>query len=163
MAKFKVGDRVVWVFGDNRDTGTIVNQDHEGSSWWMVKWDSNGNNSIAYEENLYLLEKDNIPWYETEEGKQWLSEQMDVEECFNKSQDSITCNPTYSIGQRFKVFYREERYWDCILAQVAPLEVCLIDIDSGNRMRDPFSVGDTNNVTIKEMKEISYGLEFVLT
>lgn len=162
MAKFKVGDRVLWVFGEDSDTGTIVSQSREHSSLWLIRWDSNGRTLGASEENLSLIEEKNIPWYETEEGKQWLSEQMDVEEAFNKSQDSITCNPVYSIGQRFKVFYEEGRYWDCILAQVFPFEVCLIDINSGNRIEDPLAVGDAFGVTTKEMKEISCGLEFVL-
>lgn len=115
MAKFKVGDRVMWVFGKYSDTGTVVNQSCENPFLWRVRWDSDSDTATASEENLSLLEESNTPWYETEEGKQWLSEQMDVEESFNKSQDSITCSttcsvPTYSIGQRFKVFYGEERY-----------------------------------------------------
>lgn len=167
MAKFKVGDRVMWVFEGDRDTGVVVRQSCEVPSCWLIKWDSDGRTVPAFEENLSLLEERNTPWYETEEGKQWLSEQMDVEEAFNKPQDSITCStkcsdPTYSIGQRFKVFYEEGRYWDCILAQVFPFEVCLIDINSGNRIEDPIRVKDIWNITTQEMKEMSIGCEVVL-
>lgn len=162
MAKFKVGDRVLWVFEGYRDTGTIVNQSCEHPSLWWVRWDLDSDTTTALEENLSLLEERNTPWYETEEGKQWLSEQMDVEEAFNKFQDNITCSPTYSVGQRFKVFYEEGRYWDCILAQVFPFEVCLIDINSGNRIEDPIRVKNLWNITSEEMEEISDGLEFVL-
>lgn len=162
MAKFKVGDKVMWVFGKGRDTGVIVRQEYKVPSCWLIKWDSDGSTVPAFEENLSLLEERNTPWYETEEGKQWLSEQMDVEECFNKFQDSITCSPTYSVGQWFKVFYKEDSYWDCILAQVTPFEVCLIDINSGNRIEDPFRVKDTRSITTEEMGVISCGLEFVL-
>lgn len=163
MAKFKVGDRVLWVFGEGSDTGTIIKKNCEHSSLWLIRWDSNGRVLPASEENLSLLKERNTPWYETEEGKQWLSEQMDVEEAFNKSQeDTAHSVPTYSIGQRFKVFYEEGRYWDCILAQVFPFEVCLIDINSGNRIEDPIRVKDIWNITTQEMKEMSIGCEVVL-
>lgn len=162
MAKFKVGDRVLWVFGEHRDTGTIVSQSCECPPLWKVRWDSDGSIMSTSEENLSPLEERGTPWYETEEGKQWLSEQMDVEEAFNKFQDNITCSPTYSVGQRFKVFYEEGRYWDCILAQVFPFEVCLIDINSGNRIEDPIRVKDLWNITTQEMKEMSIGCEVVL-
>lgn len=158
MAKFKVGDKVMWVFGKSSDTGVIVRQGYKVPSFWLIKWDSDGSTVPAFEENLSLLEERNTPWYETEEGKQWLSEQMDVEEAFNKSQDNIT----YSIGQRFKVFYEEGCYWDCILAQVGADVVCLIDLESGNRIYEPVHVFDSYKITEDEMKMIAGDCSFHL-
>ena len=161
MAKFKVGDRVLWVFGKDSDTGTIVSQSCENPFLWSIRWDSTGRIMAASEENLSLLEERNAPWYETEEGKQWLSEQMDVEESFNKSQDSITCNPTYSVGQWFLVTCYCMEY-KCILAQVGADVVCLINLESGNRINEPVHVIDSLKITEDEMKMIAEDCSFHL-
>ena len=155
MAKFKVGDRVLWVFGKDSDTGTIIKKNCEHSSLWLIRWDSNDRVLLASEENLSLQEERNTPWYETEEGKQWLSEQMDVEEAFNKSQEKKE-EKTYHTGQRFLVTLSSGAVeWYCLLAQVESNVVCLIDFESGNRVNEPIYVIDSRKIAEAEMKMIA--------
>lgn len=55
------------------------------------------------------------------------------------------------IGQRY--IHRPDGV-ECILAQVAPNRVCLIQLTDGNRWLEPVIVGDVNNIHPLEWAQI---------
>lgn len=163
MSKFKVGDKVRVVRADDTDTysagdvGKVVNANFPRVL--RVEFENNLS-EYAVEEQLELVSEDIQNWWETPEGIEWLSTQQDVEEQFLKSQEKRE-ERTYQAGQRFLVTCYDTEY-NCILAQVSPGEVCLINLESGNRINEPVRVFDAQKITEDEMKMISEGCSFQL-
>lgn len=161
MAKFKVGDRVRVVYVVDTDTysvgdvGKVV--DANFPRVLRVEFENNLF-EYAVEEQLELIPEENKNWWETPEGIEWLSTQQDVEEQFLKSQEKRE-ERTYQVGQRFLVtcYYTE---YNCILAQVSPNNVCLINLESGNRINEPVRVFDSRKITEDEMKIIAKDCSF---
>lgn len=60
--------------------------------------------------------------------------------------------PTYRIGQRFLVAGQE-----AILAQVCGPKVALIDLQAGNRFKDPIDVKNAMKISLTELNSMSYG------
>ena len=56
MSTFKVGDRVGYFDGFDRDTGVIVRSCNSATDRWWVKWDSDGKVSWTLEKNLTLID-----------------------------------------------------------------------------------------------------------
>ena len=56
MSTFKVGDRVRYFDGLDRDTGVIVRSGNSATDRWWVKWDSDGKIQWALEKNLTLID-----------------------------------------------------------------------------------------------------------
>ena len=56
MSTFKVGDRVGYFDGLDRDTGVIVAPLDTEESAWSIKWDSDGNVIWTLEKNLTLID-----------------------------------------------------------------------------------------------------------
>jgi hypothetical protein len=57
---------------------------------------------------------------------------------------------TYKIGDKFLGFFGTY-----LLTQVSPYKVCLIDIERGNRYKDPIKVENVYKITKEEMKRIA--------
>ena len=62
---------------------------------------------------------------------------------------------TYSIGDRF-VLDEDLIGGDYVLAQVLPREVCLINIEDGNRLNNPVTVDNPLQITTSEYRKIAY-------
>jgi len=62
---------------------------------------------------------------------------------------------TYSIGDRF-VLDEGCIGGDYVLAQVLPREVCLINIEDGNRLNNPVTVDNPLQITTSEYRKIAY-------
>ena len=56
MSTFKVGDRVGYFDGLDRDTGVIARSCNSATDRWWVKWDSDGKVQWALEKNLTLID-----------------------------------------------------------------------------------------------------------
>lgn len=167
MAKFKMGDRVMIVMTDVSDpysvgdTGKVKEEFDHIYNLYTILFDS-GKVDWATESQLELISEDNKNWWETPEGIEWLSTQQDVEEQFLKSQEKKE-DKTYRVGQRFWVApSKGGRGWFCLLAQVGVDVVCLIDLESGNRIYEPVSVFNSQRITEDEMKMIARDYAFEL-
>lgn len=163
MAKFKVGDKVRVVYVNDLDTYSVGDEgkvvDTHPLGVVLVEF-VDGLDEWAVEEQVELISEDNKNWWETPEGIEWLSTQQDVEEQFLKSQEKKE-ERTYHIGQRFVVTCGSTE-WNCILAQVGADVVCLIDLESGNRIYEPISVVNSRKITEDEMKMIAEDCSFHL-
>lgn len=164
MTKFKAGDRVRVIYADTvdwykeGDVGEVVEACAMGG---FVRF-ADGYAGYAAEEQLELVSEDNKNWWETPEGIEWLSTQQDVEEQFLKSQEKKE-ESTYHVGQRFWVTpLWGDVGWYCLLAQVEADVVCLIGLQSGNRINEPIHVLDSRKITENEMKMIAEDCSFQL-
>lgn len=163
MAKFKVGDKVRVIFTGPEDwykegdVGEVVEACAMGV--FGVRF-ADGYTEYAIDEQLELVSEGNKNWWETPEGIEWLSTQQDVEEQFLKSQEKKE-EETYHVGQRFLVTC-EGTEWNCILAQVGADVVCLINLQSGNRIYEPIRVVNSQKITEDEMKMIARDCTFEL-
>lgn len=159
MSKFKVGDKVRVIHTDpsdwynEGDVGEVVEESI--ARVFGVKF-GDGYVGYAIEDQLELVSDNTLKWWETPEGIEWLSAQLAVEEQFFKSQEK-----TYEMGQRFVVSC-EGSEWHCILAQVEPYMVCLINLESGNRINDPVHVFNLRKITKDEMKMMAGDCSFRL-
>jgi hypothetical protein len=54
MSKFKVGDRVYYC-DDHSDTGVITKSNDSWEGTWFIKWDQDGEELWAFEENIKLI------------------------------------------------------------------------------------------------------------
>lgn len=163
MTKFKVGDKVRVVYVNEIDTYSVGDEgevvDIHPLGVVLVEF-VDGLDEWAVEEQVELISEDNKNWWETPEGIEWLSTQQAVEEQFLKSQEKKE-ERTYRIGQRFVVTCGSTE-WNCILAQVGADVVCLIDLESGNRIYEPVHVLDSLKITEDEMKMIAGDCSFHL-
>lgn len=171
MNEFNIGDRVVvnvgydWFFRTG-NVGTIVKV-YKDIGGCIVEFDpgqpgvdyrygvtSVGSWCVSLQHIEHIPEsQENTPWYETEEGKEWLSKQCSVEEQFELEKQKMV----HKIGDRY--VNGDEEY---ILAQPTNHKVCLIDLTSGNRWDDPVKVVDLFAITEDEWNQICGGDEFVL-
>jgi hypothetical protein len=62
---------------------------------------------------------------------------------------------TYAIGDRF-VLDEDCISGDYVLAQVLPREVCLINLEDGNRLNNPVTVYNPGQITTSEYRKIAY-------
>lgn len=99
-------------------------------------------------------EQKTVPWYETEEGQEWLSNQPSIEEQFEASK-----NHNISIGQRY-IF----NDIDCptlsteyILANAGVNAIALINLSNGNRYADSVRVNRTFDISKDEWNKITGG------
>lgn len=161
MNKFKIGDRVI-VMNESRDfyrpgpAGIIIRIYHDGGC--IVKLDPGQiEKRYCYVARKFLARiEENVNWYETKEGKEWLSKQDGIKEQFvQEKQKRIPRMP--KIGDRY--VNSDEEY---ILAQTGSHEVCLVNLASGNRWEDPVKVVDPFAITEDEWTLICVGDEFVL-
>lgn len=167
MAKFKVGDRVRVTKVDADDPYKVGDQ-----GVVLTNLDVSGILVIQFIEGYleyaspYQLElvwrpvTKNRNWWETPEGIEWLSTQQDVEEQFLKSQEKKE-EKTYRVGQRFVVSC-EGVALECILAQVGAGMVCLINLESGNRLHEPVRVLNSQRITEDGMGMIAKDCSFQL-
>lgn len=165
MAKFKVGDKVRVIYTDPEDwyeEGDVGEVVEEGAADVFGVIFGDGYVGYAVEEQLEIIPNNTQNWWETPEGIEWLSTQQDVEEQFLKSQEKKE-DKTYRVGQRFWVApSKGGRGWFCLLAQVGVDVVCLIDLESGNRIYEPVSVFNSQRITEDEMKMIARDYAFEL-
>lgn len=159
----KVGDRVI-VMDESRDfyrpgpAGIIIRIYHDGGC--IVKLDPGQiEKRYCYVARKFLARiEENVNWYETEEGKEWLSNQNGIEEQFvQEKQKRVPKMP--KIGDRY---VNGEEGLEYILAAPTYDEVCLINLTSGDRWDDPVKVVDPFAITEDEWCQICAGDEFVL-
>lgn len=101
-------------------------------------------------------------WWETEEGKEWLSSQPDIEQQFLGAQ---TPKITYEIGQRFlsqPFLTLGMKTVEYLLATTGNRYVCLINVSNGGFWNNPVQVDDVEDITEDEFAAITDGAEFVL-
>lgn len=61
----------------------------------------------------------------------------------------------YQCGDRFRVYTGEDRILgEYILAQVHANISCLINLKTGNRLKQPIRIGDSDAVTAEELDEM---------
>lgn len=170
MDKFKIGDRVVvtdngYGFFAAGNTGTIIKFGNDGDC--VVKFDT-GQPGVNYADGItydgswdvrphhlkHISEsQENTPWYETEEGKEWLSSQDSIEEQFVQEKQK-------RMPKRGERYINVETGSDYILAQSTYCKVFLIDLTNGNRWSDPVKVVDPFAITEDEWTLICADCEF---
>lgn len=172
MNEFKIGDRVIttdsdYGFFEAGNVGTIVAFRDDGD--YIVEFNpgqpgvdyDNGITSngswYVFPQNLEHIQesRENTPWYETEEGKEWLSKQSSIEEQFVQEKQKRMPKR----GERYTYNGGVSKY---ILTTPVHDKACLIELTTGNRWTDPVGVDDPFAITEDEWNRICSGDEFTL-